>query len=359
MPQLRAFRQQYLATCFGEWQAFLAGFPEGEERWHGADQKRKLTLRLVSEDSPYRRVLDDAASNLSAWLPAGKADPELAWAIELKRYAASERRKTYEAAMNSIGEQLDAKPLPEACLDLTKSTFADRNVSQDSTSPILRAWSLAGPPPADEAEPEANTILASLLREPVEYVWRFALETAAGELQEEWLTNVVTPLADLPAADQVVLLYGPGGKLGTFLTESIQPFLEEGSEQPNTLLGEQLPLSINFLQVLDNAKNLQPVFDGSQPPQPVEVTAAHRSDIHGKGNLREERTVLQIVCGGKTYRLTTRPADESERSATFPWSFQSCGDVKIGVYFSSTGASSGRYELNKVYSGQKGFIHFL
>jgi type VI secretion system protein ImpL len=364
-PRLHAFQQGYVETCLAQWKRFLEAFPNGAASWRGPDRRRELALRLLKQDSPYRRVLDDAVANLGPWLPADEASKEgPGWAMALRRQATSPERKAYEKALDAITGKLEGKPLPEAGFELVRATFAEGKPGADSASPVLRAWWLASQPQAGAATREGEPdIVGGLLREPVLFVWRYLLEVTGEHLQKAWAENVEAPIVSLPPAEQVVLLYGPGGRLGAFAEKFTRPFLTEQGDGAATLLGEQLPFSPAFLEVMKDSTDLGVLLGGGTPPQPVVVKAARPSELEGQGSLREEQTLLTVTCAGKTYRLTDRPIDASEREATVPWSLQTCGDVTIAVYFTNSGpdaaAEASHYQLTRRYTGQKGFLYFL
>jgi len=363
--RLHAFQEKYVQTCFGQWRRFLEEFPRGAERWRGPERHRQLAFLLLEDKSPYRRVLDDTVANLGPWLPAGDAaEDERGWALALRRYAASPARASYEKAMGAIAEQLKGKPQPEAGFALARSTFVEREPKADSASPVLRAWWVANQPQAGAGAAKIEPDIAGiLLREPVLYVWRTLVDEAAEVLQKAWTEDVQASLQGLPPAEQVVLLYGPGGRFPAFAEKFVRPFLTERGDAAGTVLGEQIPFLPAFLDVTRGAADLTALLGGATPPQPVVVRATRPSDIEGQGTLREERTLFTVTCAGKTYRVTNRPIEAGEREATVPWSLQTCGDVTIAVYFSATepdaAAEGTSYQLARRYTGQKGSLYFL
>jgi type VI secretion system protein ImpL len=368
--QVRAFQQQYHRTCLIQWQRFLAGFARGAERWKGPEASRTLALRLLSPESPYARVMDDAADNLAPWLPS-PGDPEgvAAWAEELKQYAASDQRKAYQGALARIGAPLERGALPEACFKLAQDTFGEGKPTAESATPVLRAWWIASQQPRDGGDPRKRdeSVLPALLEQPLHYVWRFILEEAGTHLQKAWAENVLAPLKGLPPAEQAVMMYGPGGKVAAFGEQFLKPFLKGEDAQAGTVLGEGVPFSPQFTQVLANAKELKTVLEGGGASQPVVVTASGRSEIEARASFLGEQTIFSVTCGGKAYRVTNRPQEPDESSTAVPWTSQGCGDATITVYFfKGEGApmqedvpGAKRFQLTKSYSGKTGFLQFL
>jgi len=74
-PELRAFRERYLVTCFSQWKRFLTAFPQGADRWSGPDRRRTLALRVLTPQSPYLRAITDANASIGPWIPESAAQP--------------------------------------------------------------------------------------------------------------------------------------------------------------------------------------------------------------------------------------------------------------------------------------------
>lgn len=352
--RLRTFQQQHLSTCLTQWQRFLAGFPQGAERWKGADRQRTLALRLLTEDSPYRRVIADAATNLTPWLPA-EPDAAPAWATQLTTFPASDQGKAYDQALTKISGRLDRDSLSESCFKLAQEAFTEKEPKPEAANPVLQAWGVAAQAGGAEKKPDED-IWGSLLRGPVHYVWRFILAEAGQHIQKIWTVQVTSPLKGLPPAEQVAQLYGPGGKVDGFVQQFLRPFLGGEEAGVSSMLGESVPLAPRFLQMLNDAQRLKPVLQGESGPQPVQIKAAKRSTIGGSSPVVEEQTELSVSCAAKTYRVTSTPPSTA---ATVMWSYQGCGDVILTIYFSEGGYGTGRVRLTKRYTGQTGFLNFL
>ncbi|MGE0826419.1 MAG: type VI secretion protein IcmF/TssM N-terminal domain-containing protein [Candidatus Binatia bacterium] len=374
--ELQKFRQQHIANCFSQWQRFLAGFSQGAERWRGAD-RQTLVLRILTDESPYQRVLKDAWENLSPWLPAAGTPESLPpWLEQLRTYITAEQKPTYLELLQKLHTQLTTSPFPEAAFKVLRDSLLEGKLPAEATNPIQRAWLVAGQlTQATGATPESSegAMWRSLLQEPVEFVERDLQEQANLHLQQLWEEEVEAAVANLPPAERLDALHGPNGKIATFVKQHLDPFL-----QPTPLLPgqEKVALPQIIAQRLDDGKTFAPVLKGDTT-YPVQVQVGRRPSIEGDSPLREEQTVLSIACSDKTYRVTNR-YEQGPLVVTVPWSYQTCGDVSLTVYFyfadwvrqpsrvrdrekdsSPADRSTKRIQLTKRYPGRTGFLRFL
>jgi hypothetical protein len=279
--------------------------------------------------------------------------------------------------LKQIHERWQKPPLSEASFNLVKDAFAEGKPPEESTNPVQRALLLAtqlsGGGRASANPAEANVIFP-LLEDPIRYVWNLVLEQAGMYVQTAWTDNVLTPLAGLPPAERLAALYGPGGKVGIFMEQFLKPLLSGAGP-----LGEKVALPPDVTKALDDEKQLKPLL-ASNISYAVQVRAGRRSDIEGVIPFLEDQTILTISCAGKPYRITTRPRDFSEgieTQATIQWSYQSCGDVSLTIYFyffererrfgrerrreekPPDVETKKRIQLTKRYPGSAGFLRFL
>src|SRR5262249_48388215 len=143
-PELRTFQQQFITSCLDQWHRFLADFPQGADWWKGSERRQALASRLLTENSPYQRVIADAWTNISSWLPAKEGSGSTPiWAEQLTIYAASEQKKTYQDALRQIGTRLKGDSFPEAAFKLARDASAEEKPPEEATNPVQRAWLLA------------------------------------------------------------------------------------------------------------------------------------------------------------------------------------------------------------------------
>ncbi len=409
-PQLDAFTQDYYTQYFEQWQRFLRAFPQGElPWWKTSSLRRQLALKLLTDQSPYQRVLDGAFEHLQPLLPAEKVvetalpegtkevtqpvvkipiaaekiqqqtnlstiePPE--WARLLQHYISSEYRKSYTDSLQQINDQLAGVAPMEKSFELAQAGFREGKPAEKSTHPVFKAWWAihqfrekegAGGDKAAEA-------FWPLLERPVLFVWRVILEGAAEFLQKRWAENVVAPTEGLSSIEQLTLLYGPQGKVREFVNQSVAPFLVDNESRLGQVLGEEVPLSPDFLKMLSDEKQLRPILDrGQATPQRVRVEAARESSIDSELNIIEEKTEFLLECATKTFQVNNRPKDIREASVMVFWSFDGCGDVLITITMScerlcvERAASLGisvpevsALQVTKRYTGQMGFLSFI
>lgn len=367
-PQLRTFQKEYDSICLNQWRRFLVGFTRGADRWKGAERQRTQAMRLLTADSACVRIIDAAVTNVAPWLPADAASVP-AWANELKQYASSTQRTAYQDALAKISGRLERGTLPEASFKFAQEAFAEGKPTAESTNPVLHAWWLANQGQTGGAAAPAgdDAVLRPLLQDPLQFVWRVVLQEAGAYVQTAWADTVIAPLKGLTPAEQLLALYGPGGKIPTFTEQVLHPFVTGEDGTASSLLGAAVPFSPQFTQLLAATKDLKPALDGGSPPQPVGVVAGGRSEIEATTTFLGEQTIFSVNCSGKAYRITNRPQDPGESSTTVPWSSQGCADVTITIYFFPGGgevqpevpAGAKRQQLTRTYTGHAALLQFL
>ena len=180
---------------------------------------------------------------------------------------------------------------------------------------------------------------------------------AATELQRIWTETVATPVRRLPAAEQLISLHEPGGRLSSFVSGPLSPFLDADKSRPLKLMGEALPLSPAFLALLGDARQIGMILSGDGPPHPIRIKLGHTA-LDGGASLVEEKTSVTVACTGNTIRLSS----PGQNFGIVPWSYQECTDANLSVVFVNRAPSEGRadrYALTRRYPGRTGFISFI
>lgn len=421
-PLLKDFQEQYRAQYFEQWRRFLTEFPRGEAPSKTREQRRRLAVKLLDEQSPYHRIIDVAFEHLTPFLPAvsatdlapsdvseAKPTPQTgnllqkvwrtvsqlwvnggsqeqpvttiitldlttpAWARVLGRYVKSESRKTYLETLKQIREQLAGDAPLERSYRLAQAAFNEGGPTDKSTHPVLKTWWIIGQIREQEssgAEAEEKAFWP-LLERPVLVAWKVILEGTGEFLQKSWAENVVAPTRGLSRLEQANVLYGPQGKVREFVSQFLSPFLVENESRSGRIFGEEVPLAPQILAAVQEAKQVGPILE-LKAAHRVRVDATRASVIDSQTNLLEEKTEFLLECETKGFKANNRPQDPADASTTVFWSFESCGDVTIAVYVScgrscvdraaAVGISvpeASSLRFLKRYSGQTGFLRFI
>jgi type VI secretion system protein ImpL len=285
------FETDYRAEALRQWGQFLASFSQEERVLGGRRGSRDLAVRSLEADSPYRRVLDQAAADVGAITGPVRGDAELpAWATTLLRYAAlrrivssppsaagqkpgdakaqyteAERQamgyvKAYGDAMDQLKGELGGS---EKAYASVQKVFEEGESSERSVHPVHRAlWNLRALRNMIGARQGDDRIVWDLLSRPVGLVWRTMLAEAAQQVQGVWEAMIpgltgLTP--GLQAAKIIEFANGPAG-----------PLLERSRDRyvVRRFLGEAAPLSPGFVDFISRIRWM-PVerLDKIDPPR--------------------------------------------------------------------------------------------
>jgi type VI secretion system protein ImpL len=380
---MKEFQEVYRTEYFAQWQRFLADFPRGEQPWlKTRAQRRQLALKLLETGSPYTRVIDSALEHLQPFLPIGAnaavaaaavssqmpavTEPPLpSWLRVLRDYADSENRKAYTELLKQVGTQFGPEVPREKRLQLAQSGFQEGAPTEKSSQPVLKAWWIVKQLQEKAGTNEA-TVVWPLLERPVLLVWKVLLEDAAESLQQNWTDTVVLPTKDLPQMEQIETLYGPQGKVREFVDRSVKPFLTDNETRFGKLLGEEVPLKPEFLDVLRTIRDLSPLVGGVYQAR---VQALKESETDSRSDtFLKKKTGFQLDCAAKSYEI--KDATEASEK-TVLWSSKTCGDVVITFSLSCdkrcvdqasmVGMSvlENSISWSKPYPGQNGFLRFV
>jgi type VI secretion system protein ImpL len=383
-PLLKRFEEEYRRQYFGQWQQFLADFPQGETPWwRTRDQRRQLALMLLNEQSPYNRIVDVTVNELKPLLPlmmgaevslsqaaeekstgkfvqvfktawgtvsrlwerpppspppdapqAGMEPSVPDWVRTLLQSLRPESRTAYLNALKEIRQQLGQDIPIEKSFQLAQAAFQEGRPSEKSTHPIFKAWWMIGQLKEKEGSTDATLGKSfwPLLERPVLIAWKVILEGCGEFMQKAWAENVVAPTKGLSEFEQAEFLYGPQGKVREFVDKFAKPFLGDNESRLAQSLGEEVPLAPSLLKTLRDEKHLKPILEvGKKTPYRVRVDFTQGSVITSQTNLLEEKTEFQIECEAKTFKASNRPQEGTETGTTVFWSADSCSDAVITV----------------------------
>jgi type VI secretion system protein ImpL len=285
------FESDYRAEALRQWGQFLASFPQEERVLGGRRGSRDLAVRTLEADSPYRRVLDQAAADVGAIAGPVQGDTDLpAWAGTLLRYAAlrkmvssapaaagqkpgetkaqytdAERQamgyvKAYAEAVDRLKGELGGSEKSYASV---QKVFEEGESSERSVQPVHRAlWNLKALRNMIGARQGDDRIVWDMLSRPVGLVWRTMLAEASQQVQGLWEAMIpgltgLTP--GLQAAKIIEFANGPAG-----------PLLERSRDRyvVRRFLGEAAPLSPGFVDFISRIRWMPAErLDKIEPPR--------------------------------------------------------------------------------------------
>lgn len=287
---LAKFQVDYRREGLKQWEAFLAGFSQGERLSGGRRAGRDLAAWVVAAESPYRRVMEIAATNVSSLAAAPSADVP-AWARTLVRYAAlqatiaeaeklpAEEQKSrlkpgereagaYIATYGGAIDQLRAElATPDRAYRSALRSIEEGEPGAHSTHPVQKAfWSARSLRGVIGAEQGDDRLFWLLLQRPAELGWRVILDQAGVHMQQQW--DAVWPelaAPDVPPAQRA-------SRAIRFVNDKLGGFLELRGNRyaPRVLFQEGVPFTGVFLDYLSRARLFSPESAArSEPPRQI------------------------------------------------------------------------------------------
>lgn len=282
---LTRFEVSYRIEGFRQWEQFLANFPRGERALDRRDGSRDLASRTLGPASPYWRIIDMTASELSAVLGVDKSAGEMpSWAASLQRYVAvramaAEAQKSakekpdepkaeyreedrqavgyltgYLAALDQLQGELGS---PEKSFRFAKRVFEEGEATERSTVALQKAvWNLKGLRAAIGARDRDDEIFWTLLARPVELAWRVVLDEAGLHLQSQWEAFWLE-LAELTPGQRLAKVMDfVNGPATTFLERSRDRFLTK------RFLNGGVSFTPTFLAFTSRIRSISPEYAG-------------------------------------------------------------------------------------------------
>jgi type VI secretion system protein ImpL len=287
------FEADYRREALSQWETFLAAFSQGERFFGGRRAGRDFAIWVAAPDSPYRRVIDVAALNISAIAVDMTADVP-PWTRTLQRYGTlrakvSEMQKLSpdqqksrlqhgerEAAafLTSYQEAMEQLPAEVATSDKAYRSalrvFEEGEPGLRSTHPIQKAlWSVRGLRGLLGSEHGDDRLFWALLLRPVDLGWRAILDQAAVHVQQQW-EAVFPELAapETPPAQRA-------SRVIAFVNDKLGGLLDRRGDRyvPRSAFNQGVPFSGAFLDYLARARLFSPDASvRSEPPRHI-VTA--------------------------------------------------------------------------------------
>jgi type VI secretion system protein ImpL len=271
------FESDYRAEALRQWGQFLANFSQEERVLGGRRGTRDLAVRSLDADSPYRRVLDQAAADVGAIIgPAGAGAELPAWASTLLRYGTL--RNMVQNAQSPAGQKPDetkakytdaerqaagyAKAYGEALGQLrgelggsekayasVQKVFEEGEPSERSAQPVHRAlWNLRALRNMIGARQGDDRIVWDLLSRPIELVWRTMLAEAAQQVQGLWEAMIPGLTGLTPGLQAAKIIEFANGPVAILLERSKDRYVVR------RFLGESAPLSPAFVDFISRIR---------------------------------------------------------------------------------------------------------
>lgn len=390
-----AYRTQY----FKAWQNFIADFYQGAGAFTGREQRMQLVARLVGKESPYLRLLTEAESALQPPLElAEKPEDVPDWVRALLRYQklndpdyqkqigggpgvldklaskGGKVVKTLKSAVQGSGDEKkqmeqDQKALPhlldyyETLKKIAESVQAPQAAFQLAKDVAIEAESVVGEPKQlmnknvwDQARikgylgsgtPGENVFWQFQAR-PGENVWAVLLREAETQIQKQWAAEVIAQGTGLSGWELVDALLGFSGKVWEFQKNALDPLLRNvpgKGYEPRGLYGASINFSPGFLSLLNRGRVGK---DALSKPYAVQISALP-TDANPEAVKKPHETRLMLQCASGNQELVNHNFPIKK---TMQWTPQGCTDVTIEVYV-------GDAILKRIYSGHRGFLHFL
>jgi hypothetical protein len=371
-PFVRILQGAYRAQYLEEWRRFLEGFPQGEAFWgRSPEQRHRLALRLMDEQSPYNRMIDVAFEHVKPLLgevpgsvapPTGDTPTSVgadaavpAWVRLLQGYVGSESRKAYLESLKETGKQLAGDPPRESGFQLAKAGFQEGKPTEKSAQSLLKAWWSVDRFREQEgsgSESEGSPFWP-LVQRPILFVWRVILEDAGAYLQERW-NDLLLEVKDLSVTQKQEVLYGKEGKVAAFVTGPAAAFLEQRGDQRERrrLLDAEVAFTDRFLSYLKESRVGWANPEIEEARRRILVAVAPAS-IDGDGSLKVAKTELILECETPPGRQVLE--NPALPDYTFSWTAKSCFNTIVRVHLADA-SGQGFGSLQRSYTT---FAQFL
>jgi len=397
-----ARREEYKATYrvqyFKAWQDFIANFHQGVGAFAGREQRLQLVARIVGKESPYVRFLTAAQTALQPPINLAEKPEQIPdWVSALDRYQqlndpeyqkqigggpgvldklaskGGKVAKTLKSAVQGGDDkkqlEQDQKALPhvlslqEGLKKIAESAQAPQAAFQLAKDVGLEAESVVGEPKqvvnknfwdlarikgyVGRGTPAENVFWQFAAR-PSENVWAVLLREAETQIQKQWAADVIAQGTGLSGWELVDALQGFSGKVWEFQKSSLDPLLRNvpgRGYEARVLYNASINLSPAFLNLLNRGRVGK---DALNKPYAVQISALP-TDANPEATKKPHETRLIVQCTAGNQELVNHNFPIKK---TIQWTPQGCADVVIEVYV-------GDAILKHIYSGHRGFLHFL
>jgi type VI secretion system protein ImpL len=395
----RRYLESYRIAYFNHWELFLSNFYQGQGIWTGRESRIDLAHNLSKNNSPYYRVIHDAAIALEPVRGlAHDAVQTPPWVNLLYRFiklSTADQDKTVKdgllvkitdkskSLLNKVGRQhrsvdthslekqyiLDKEAIvylneykeslrdmvrhlktPESAYQLVSAVFHESSASTGIVKQsvnknarfLVKLKQKLGKGNANEE------VFWQLLSNQMNQIWHVLLEEAQIHLQYKWQQGVLAEEPGLNGWELIDRLQGVDGAAWQFKKAELASFLQVNSitgYKSRQLYGGHIQFSKKFIGFLNRRALEADAINGSYS---VNISTLP-TDVNVEASVKPHETRLTVYCLNGDQGLLNQNYPVSR---LFVWSPRDCGNVEIVIKI-------GKLKLTKLYTGYRAFIRFL
>ena len=382
----QALSTGYRTACLASWQSFAAAFPRGFERLHGPREWQQVAAKMATDQGPYLALLNRMTQELEALVGREGAPSFVSqlYAIQVARAGGTasgvvtKTAITGKKVLGSLGQKIGSEAVAkniEAPLAASRAwqeyqaalgaivpaassrqqafQLAGQTIGEDPAtgkSPFYAAWNAAGRLRAGLGGTAGDETLWRLVTAPIDFLWAYVRQEAAGQLQVLWEEQVMAATLGMTPQQAGPILLGPDGLAWRFIKGPAAPFVRGTASgyAPRAALGETIPFNGSLFAFLAKGAQVQAGSAGRQPNYTVAIKGLP-TDANTEAKIKPHGTRLDIQCAGQAQTLVNRNFPVGK---TFYWSPDTCGDVLLQI-------EVGDMVLTKRYGGPEAFPDFL
>jgi len=396
----RHYLENYRKSYFNHWETFLSNFYQGQDIWTDRENKIDLAYNLSNDNSPYNRVIRDAAIALEPILgPAQDAAQIPTWVNLLYRYIklsgpadqnrtekdglirkitdgskslfnkvagkhrdVDNRRSEIQDPLDkeaiiylneykeSLGNMVRHLKTPQNAYQLVRAVFDESNASTDTTAQSVNINARA----LDKLKQKLGRgdtneeVFWQLLSNQRNQIWHVLLEEAQVHIQHKWQNEVLAEETNLNGWELIDRLQGVDGAVWQFKKAELTPFLQANSitgYKSRKLYGGYIHFSKKFIGFLNRRALEADAINGSYR---LNISALP-TDVNVEASVKPHETGLTVHCLNGNQGLLNQNYPVSRH---FVWAPRDCGNVEIEIKI-------GKLTLRKLYTGYRAFIRFL
>lgn len=227
--------------------------------------------------------------------------------------------------------------------------------------------------------PRSNVVW-QLLSGPLDFTLDYASRSVACQLEQGWQNSVLSAVQGVNDAELAnEMLFGDRGQVKAFMGGDVKNFIDQDGTryQGRAALARTVPLNGQFYAFASLAQLRQVTLAGHQmqskrSQDEAQALTKQQQDLSTQiakleattasvtlstvppqtnpgAHLLPESVTLSLQCASG--RITLENLNFPNK-AVFPWSLTQCGDTALSIRFAD-------FELNRQWSGARGFIDFL